>query len=73
MREAVEHTVGATPTHVMRVEHLIAIALKTGRAKDFARISLLLEEATVDVPLLDAILQRHQLLPQWNTYKVRTS
>jgi len=73
VREAVDHTVGSACTHVMRVEHLIAIALKTGRAKDFARISLLLEEATVDAPLLDAILQRHQLLPRWNVFKVRTS
>ncbi len=57
----------------MRVEHLIAIALKTGRAKDFARISLFLEEATVDAALLDTILQRHQLLGQWNAFKLRMS
>src|SRR5256885_16403468 len=34
--QAVQKKVGQTPTRVMRVEHLIAIALKTGRAKDHA-------------------------------------
>jgi hypothetical protein len=65
VREAVEKTVGGTTTQVMRVEHLIAIALKTGRAKDFARISLLLEQAAVDETHLQQILARHQLQDRW--------
>src|SRR6266545_131318 len=35
--QAGERTVGQTPTRVMLPEHLIAIALKTGRPKDYAR------------------------------------
>lgn len=64
--QAVEKRVGETPTRVMRVEHLLAIALKTGRRKDHARIALLLKEASVDAAKLDDILQRHGLSEKWN-------
>ena len=53
----------------MRAEHLIAIALKTGRAKDQARVAVLLEEADVDTELLLEILQRHDLIEKWNQFK----
>ncbi|HTD67867.1 MAG TPA: hypothetical protein VK846_15185 [Candidatus Limnocylindria bacterium] len=69
VQQAVERQVGQTPTRVMRPEHLIAIALKTGRAKDHARVALLLEEADVDSALLTSILERHQLLDRWNQFK----
>jgi hypothetical protein len=69
IREALERVVGRTPTRVMRPEHLMAIALRTGRAKDQARVALLLEEADVDAVRLTGILQRHQLLDQWNKFK----
>jgi len=71
VREAVEKMVGQTTTKVMRVEHLIAIALKTGRAKDFARVSLLLEQAEVDNIRLQQILARHQLQDRWEKYKLK--
>ncbi|MCO5051767.1 MAG: hypothetical protein M9920_05645 [Verrucomicrobiae bacterium] len=71
IREAIERTVGPTHTRVMRVEHLIAIALKTGRAKDFTRIALLLEQADVDVESLMEILTRHQLQNLWKKYKLK--
>ena len=70
VREAVEKTVGQTKTRVMRVEHLIAIALKTGRAKDSARVALLLEEAEVDEPRLRDILLRHRLQERWEKHKL---
>ena len=69
VKEATEKRVGQTPTRVMRPEHLIAIALKTGRAKDHARVALLLDEAEMDATLLTDILQRHQLLDRWNKFK----
>jgi hypothetical protein len=53
----------------MRAEHLIAIALKTGRAKDHARIALLIEEADIDTALLANIMARHELLDRWNRFK----
>ena len=69
VRQAVERRVGQTSTRVMRAEHLIAIALKTGRTKDYARIALLLEEADVDSALLTDILSRHGLMDRWNRFK----
>jgi hypothetical protein len=69
VQQSVERRVGETPTRVMRAEHLIAIALKTGRAKDRARVALLLEEADVDDDALMDILQRHDLLAKWNLFK----
>ncbi|MEI9961876.1 MAG: hypothetical protein WDM76_12315 [Limisphaerales bacterium] len=71
VREAIEKTVGQTKTHVMRVEHLIAIALKTGRAKDYTRVVLLLEEAEVDGSRLRDILARHQLQDRWERHKLK--
>jgi len=71
VRTAVEKTVGQTRTRVMRVEHLIAIALKTGRAKDRTRIALLLDEAEVDEANLLDILARHRLQDRWEGYKLK--
>ncbi len=70
VREAVEKQVGQTTTRVMRVEHLIAIALKTGRAKDYTRVALLLEEAEIDETRLRDIVARHQLQGRWEKYKL---
>ena len=72
VREAVEKTVGQAKTRVMRVEHLIAIALKTGRAKDYARIALLLEEADVNQARLQEILGRHDLQSRWEKIKLQS-
>jgi hypothetical protein len=47
---------------VVRAEHLAAIALQTGRAKDRERVIRLLEEAVVDRLLLARILGKHGLL-----------
>lgn len=69
--EAVAQMVGQTPTRVMRVEHLIAIALKTDRAKDRARIALLVEEANVDSTRLQDILARHDLQDRWEKLNLK--
>ncbi len=68
VERAGERRVGQTSARVMRAEHLIAIALKTGRAKDHARVAMLLEEAEVDAAALMDILQRHGLLERWNRF-----
>ena len=73
VQQAIERRVGQTPTRVMRPEHLIAIALKTGRAKDQARVALLVEETEIDSSLLASILERHQLVDRWNKFKAAQS
>jgi hypothetical protein len=54
---------------VLGAEHLVAIALETGRAKDFARIVQFLEQDAVDADKLNQILVRHGLLPKWERFK----
>jgi hypothetical protein len=69
VEQALQRQVGGTPMRVMRAEHLIAIALKTGRAKDHARVAMMLEETEVDAATLTDILQRHELLEKWKQFK----
>ena len=73
VRQGLERKVGQTSTRVMRAEHLVAIALKTGRAKDQARTAQLLEQAPLDKALLTNILERHQLTEQWKKFKTSQS
>lgn len=55
-------------TRVMTAEHLVAIALKTGRAKDKLRITQFLESGAVDIARLREILSRHGLLARWQAF-----
>ena len=48
-------------TKIFRPEHIIAIAASVRRAKDLARINLLLEQADIDRNLLETILKRYKL------------
>ena len=57
------------PAFVLSAEHLVAIALQTGRAKDKARILQFLEADLPDQTLLQDILQRHGLLDRWKRFE----
>ena len=61
LAEARETRYEATPTRVLRAEHLLAIALQTGRDKDRERVRLLREQASLDQKYLAAVLARHGL------------
>jgi len=61
LAEAQETQYEGTHTRVLRAEHLLAIALQTGRAKDRERVRLLREQASLDQKYLAAILTRHGL------------
>ena len=56
------------PARVAQAEHLIAICLQTGRAKDRARVAMLREQAHLDHELLADILKRHQLEEAWKLW-----
>ena len=58
-------------TRVMRPEHLVAIMIATGRAKDYLRISMFLEQRAVKMSSLKPILERHNLLEKWKTNAYR--
>ncbi len=57
-----------TPTRVLGAEHLVAIMLQTGRAKDRQRFSSFLREADLDRDRLEEILRRHQLESRWSEW-----
>ena len=61
VREAVQIDYEGVPAKVFRAEHIIAIAASVGRAKDKARIELLLQQADLDKTYLENLLQRHTL------------
>lgn len=68
LEEAVETEVEGVQTRVMTAEHLTAIALQTGRAKDAARILQFIESGTLDADRLERILERHGLVAKWKRF-----
>lgn len=71
--EAVNTDYEGTPTYVLSAEYLVAIALKTGRAKDYARVAMFLDQDAVNLERLNSILLRHGLLPKWERFKSKFS
>ena len=74
-RDALEHadTVDfeGEPLRVVRADHLAAIALSTGRAKDFARILSLLEGESVTIEEIARLAEKHGLVEAWSRFKTR--
>jgi hypothetical protein len=56
-------------TWVMLAEHLVAIALSTGRAKDHIRVLQFIKDKAVDQVMLRAILEKHGLLSKWKQFQ----
>jgi len=69
--QAAVTTVEGTPTRIISAEHLVAIALRTGRAKDHNRILQFLEQKALDHAKLDALLERHGLTSKWKEFERR--
>ena len=67
--EAIETTVEGVPTWVMSAEHLVAIALRTGRSKDYIRVLQFIEQEAVDQEKMRAILERHGLTANWQRFQ----
>jgi hypothetical protein len=63
--EAVENSVKtdfkSVPTKVFRPEHIVAIAVQVGRAKDHSRITQILDQTEIDGEYLRGVLRRHNL------------
>jgi hypothetical protein len=66
--QAIETEVEGVKTRVMTAEHLVAISLQTGRAKDFSRILQFIECGVLNADKLDQILLRHGLLAKWEQF-----
>lgn len=67
--EALTVDVDGEPTRVFSAEHLVAIALETGRSKDMARILQFLDAGVLDADRLEAILARHGLAARWVSFE----
>lgn len=57
------------PTFVFTAEHLVAVALETGRPKDKARILQFIDAQAIDEKVLQEILARHRLTEKWAQFK----
>jgi hypothetical protein len=68
LSEAVETQVGAVKTWIMTAEHLMAIALKTGRGKDLIRLEQFVRHNVFNRGKLDQILARHKLVEKWKEF-----
>jgi len=68
LAEARDTLYAETPTRVLRAEHLVAIAVQTGRPKDRQRVQMLLGQAPLDHKFLRGVLARHGLETQWNQW-----
>lgn len=64
IRDAIAVDFDEIPTRVFRSEHLCAIALQTGRAKDYARVTMFLEQKEVDREVLEDLAIRYELSDQ---------
>ena len=69
LAQAVEKDVSGTPARVFTAEHLAAIALQTGRAKDKARLLLFSESGALDTVRFREILARHNLAAAWQKFE----
>jgi len=69
LQESVVRDVDGTPAHVLTAEHLAAIALQTGRAKDKARLLQFVEAGVLDAARFQAILARHGLVDDWQKFE----
>ena len=68
---AVTTEVDGTQTRIMSAEHLVAIALRTGRSKDHARILQFLEQEAVDRKKLEAVIEKYGLRSKWEQFRRR--
>jgi hypothetical protein len=69
LAQAVETDVAGTPSRVFTAEHLVAIALQTGRAKDKARLLQFIEAGALDAARFQTILARHGLVDAWQKFE----
>jgi hypothetical protein len=69
--EAVPTSVEGIRTWVMSAEHLVAIALRTGRPKDYIRILQFIERKAVELAKLQSLIERHGLATKWKQFEHR--
>ena len=68
---ATDRTFDGVAVPVVSAEYLCAIALQTGRAKDYARVNAFVVAGAVDGAALRELVARHALGERWQTYERR--
>src|SRR5262249_32267815 len=71
LNEAATIDYEGTTTRVMKPEHLVAIALRTGRLKDRYRIIQFISERAVDSNKLRDVITRNGLSDKWLDFEKR--
>jgi hypothetical protein len=66
--KSVETQVGGVKTWIMTAEHLMAIALRTGRGKDLIRLEQFVKHNVYNTNELNQILARHNLVEKWRQF-----
>jgi hypothetical protein len=69
LAQAVEKDVVGVSAQVFTAEHLAAIALQTGRAKDKTRLLQFIEAGALDLAHFQAIISRHGLQEAWQRFE----
>ncbi len=69
LTNAIELDVGGISARVFTAEHLAAIALQTGRAKDKARLLQFIEAGALDAARFEQIITRHNLVDRWRRFQ----
>jgi hypothetical protein len=69
LEQSVEKNVAGMAARVFTAEHLAAIALQTGRAKDKARLLQFLEAGALDAARFQDIVARHGLADDWRRFE----
>lgn len=59
-------------TRVLSAHHLVAIAIRTGRYKDHARVIAFLDANAVNIELLRDVVKRHGLDGKWGEFLAKT-
>lgn len=59
------------PTRVIDPEHLAALAIRTGRAKDYSRVLQLLDAGAINQRVLDQIIAKNDLTLKWQNFRKR--
>jgi hypothetical protein len=69
LAQAIDRDVAGMSVRVFTAEHLAAIALQTGRAKDKARLLQFIEAGALDAERFQDIISRHELIEAWKRFE----
>lgn len=63
---------GRVRARVMKAEHLVALALRVGRPKDYVRVTQFLQEKAVTLRALKSVVVKHKLQTAWHAFCRKT-